>query len=145
MPWLKNITFWHRWSKCALTMPLVNPGLSRWSFYSFKIFCRFLLPPILWLILHNQLAVTTFGRCEQLNLHGFELIDFVINPFLPKTCPALSWDQALLSFPLVKRFSAAKANRKISHNNSTCIPLHAHSRNCCDILKQLFAEKSNKL
>ena len=32
-----------------------------------------------------------------------------------KTRPALSWDQALLSFRLVDRFSEGKANRKVAH------------------------------
>ena len=33
--------------------------------YWFKIFCRFWLTQSLRLILHNQLALTKFGRCEQ--------------------------------------------------------------------------------
>ena len=35
------------------------------NYYSFKIFHRFWLAKIPWLILHNQLALTKFGRCEQ--------------------------------------------------------------------------------
>ena len=34
---------------------------------------------------------------------------------LPKPCPALSWDQALLSLSWVKRFPAGKANPKVCH------------------------------
>ena len=34
---------------------------------------------------------------------------------LPKTCLALSWDQALLSLSWVSRFQAGKANRNVSH------------------------------
>ena len=33
----------------------------------------------------------------------------------PKTCPALSWDQALLLSSWVKRFQGGKANRKVAH------------------------------
>ena len=35
------------------------------NYFSFKIFHRFWLAKIPWLILHNQLALTKFGRCEQ--------------------------------------------------------------------------------
>ena len=45
-----------------------------------------------------------------------ELRDFVIKTILLlKTRPALSWDQALLSFRLVDRFPESKANRKVAH------------------------------
>ena len=46
-------------------------------------------------------------------LHRF--LDFASTHILPKTCPALSWDQALLSISWVNRFQAGKANRKVSH------------------------------
>ena len=43
--------------------------VKRWvsynNYYSFKIFHQFWLAPILWIILHNQLVLTKFGRCEQ--------------------------------------------------------------------------------
>ena len=42
-------------------------------------------------------------------------LDFASSRILLKTCPALSWDQALLSFSWVNRFLAGKANRKVSH------------------------------
>ena len=41
-----------------------------------------------------------------INLHRF--LDFANTCILPKTCPAPSWDQTLLSFSWVKRFQAGK-------------------------------------
>ena len=52
-------------------------------------------------------------KLKKLKLHLFLI--FASTRILPKTCPALSWDQALLSFFLVNRFQASKANRKVSH------------------------------
>ena len=48
-----------------------------------------------------------------MSLHLF--LDFATTRILPKTCPALSWDQALLSFSWVNWFQPSKANRKVSH------------------------------
>ena len=48
-----------------------------------------------------------------INLHRF--LEFANTLILLKTCPGLSWDQALLSFSWVNRFQAGKANRKFSH------------------------------
>ena len=46
-------------------------------------------------------------------VHRF--LDFASTRVLLKTCPALSWDQDLLSFSWVNRFQAEKGNRKVSH------------------------------
>ena len=54
-----------------------------------------------------------YWNLNKLKLHLF--LDFASTLILPKTCPALSWDQALLSFFWVNRFRAGKANRKVSH------------------------------
>ena len=48
-----------------------------------------------------------------INLHRF--LDFANTCIIPKMCPALSWDQALLSYSWVNRFQAGKVNRKDSH------------------------------
>ena len=45
------------------------------------------------------------------NLHRF--LDFASTRISPKTCPAVSWDQALLLSPWVNRFQALKANRRL--------------------------------
>ena len=46
---------------CIKAMPVYNMHL----YYSFEIFRCFWLAPFPWLILHNQLALTIFGRCKQ--------------------------------------------------------------------------------
>ena len=47
-------------------------GKNNFLYYSFKIFRRFLLAPILRPILHNQLALTIFGKWTKTNgLHGY--------------------------------------------------------------------------
>ena len=48
-----------------------------------------------------------------INLHRF--LDFADTCIISKMCPALSWDQALLSYSWVNRFQAGKVNRKDSH------------------------------
>ena len=50
-----------------------------------------------------------------INVHRF--LDIAITGILPKTCPRLRWDQAILSFSW-----AGKANRKFSHLVHTCLP-----------------------
>ena len=65
----------------------------------------------------------------------------------PTTRPALSWDQALLSFSRVNRFPSGKANRKVSYLvRYLCIwitrtwlshHLHVLSRDYCDIRRTL--------
>ena len=55
-----------------------------------------------------------------INLHRF--LGFANTRILPKTCPLLSWDQALLSFSWVKRFQPAKQIEKSHIKNSTCVP-----------------------
>ena len=61
-------------------------------------------------------------------------LDFASSRILPKTCPALSWDQALLSFSWVNRFQAGKANWKVPRfivqYLCTC---NVHSRDYRDI------------
>ena len=61
-------------------------------------------------------------------------LDFASSRILLKTCPALSWDQALLSFSWVNRFQAGKANWKVYNfivqYLCTC---NVHSRNYRDI------------
>ena len=86
-----------------------------------------------------------------MNLHLF--LDFASTRILPKTCPALSWDRALLSFSWINRFQPGKANRKTPHlvqYLSTWITcacestvtmllhhLHVHSRDYRDIRRTL--------
>ena len=71
----------------------------------------------------------------------------------PKTCPALSWDQALLLSSWVKRFEGGKANRKVAHlvqdlcTSIACVSesnvyhkwasLEFHSHDYCDIRRIL--------
>ena len=66
-----------------------------------------------------------------INLHRF--LDFANTRILPKTCPLLSWDQALLSFSWVKRFQPARQIEKSHIKNSTCVPeLHVCERIECN-------------
>ena len=88
-------------------------------------------------------------KLNKLNLHG--LLDFANTRMLPITCPALPWDQALLSFSWVNRFPAGKANRKVSFRTEFVYlnyvwlwiaewflhHLHVHSRDYCDIRRTL--------
>ena len=46
-------------------------------------------------------------------LHPF--VDFASTRISPKTCPALSWDQALLLVSWENRFQAGKVNWKVAH------------------------------
>ena len=74
---------------------------------------------------------------NKLNLRRF--LDFAYTLILSKNRPALRWDQALLSFS--SRFSAAKANRKVSHfivqYLCTWIICTCESINVCDITRTL--------
>ena len=76
---------------------------------------------------------------NKLNLRRF--LDFAYTIILSKTRPAISWDQALLSFSWVNRFPAAKANRKVSHfivqYLCTWITCTCESINVCDITRTL--------
>ena len=76
---------------------------------------------------------------NKLNLRRF--LDFAYTLTLSKTRPAISWDQALLSFSWVNRFPAAKANRKVSHfivqYLCTWITCVYESINVCDITRTL--------
>ena len=91
---------------------------------------------------------TTHCSKTWINVHRF--LDFANTRILAKTCPALSWDQALLSLSWVNRFQARKANRKvlpfnavlvylnyvcmwIECNNLLLHHLHVHSRDYRDI------------
>ena len=47
------------------------------------------------------------------NLHRF--LDFASTRILPKTCPALNWDEALPFSSWVNRFQTGKANWKVAH------------------------------
>ena len=66
-PWSLNE---HCPSMATLCLPVMQEIIDSNNFNncyycSFKIFCCFLLAPIHWLILHNQPALTNFGRWEQ--------------------------------------------------------------------------------
>ena len=56
-------------------------------------------------------------HCSKTGINLDRFLDFANtrDRILAKTCPALSWDQAMLSFSWVNRFQASKANRKVSH------------------------------
>ena len=45
----------------------------------------------------------------------YRFLEFANTRILLKTCPALSWDQALLLGSWVNRFQAGKGNRKVAH------------------------------
>ena len=69
-----------------------------------------------------------------INLHRF--LDFAHTRILPKTCPTLSWDQALLSLSGVNRFQAGKqATRylrqidKNASNTKSCTNRENNERN----------------
>ena len=69
-----------------------------------------------------------------IKLHRF--LDFAHTRILPKTCPTLSWDQALLSFSWVNRFQAGKqATRyprqidKHASNTKSCTNRENNERN----------------
>ena len=81
--------------------------------------------------------VTCLERYKHINTTQCSLhrsLDFASSRILSKTCPALSWDQALLSFSWVNRFQAGKANWKVPpfivQYLCTC---NAHSRDYRDM------------
>ena len=51
--------------------------LSNWNYYLFKLFLRFWLAPIRRLILHNQPALTKFGRWERYTIDS--MVYLIVN------------------------------------------------------------------
>ena len=58
-------------------------------------------------------CLETYKHINTMHCSLHRSLDFASSRILPKTCPALSWDQALLSFSWVNRFQAGKANWKV--------------------------------